>query len=386
MVLSAIGLFIAGFLTLAHYSNLIVPCSEGGGCMEVTAHASSMLGPFPVALLGFLGYFALATLAIVRSGAKAEVWKKTALVGLLLSGAGAGFSGYLQYVSYTQIEQMCDWCMASALVMVLLFLAHGLLAQYPVPARDEKRGTPDLAIGAVAMLVGLGASAVMSTSVERAASRPIDSVVIETEVDLLPSDAKMIGPADAPVTIIEFADINCGACRTVYPMLKEILRANPENLRIGFRHYPLFELQGHETSPQAHTLAELAAEEGKFWEYMDAAFSPANETAVRSADGLLRLGTQVGLEREAVQAALTLSKENPYFNSMSTDFEAAKGIGIASTPTFIIMHEGHEPYAVGPQGLKEALMSGHLRGVLKTPSSDPADVAGGHHPGDGHNH
>jgi protein-disulfide isomerase len=75
------------------------------------------------------------------------------------------------------------------------------------------------------------------------------------------------GPANAPVTLEEFADFQCSACGGVYPIMKTIEGEFGQRLRVIFREYPL-------TPPHAHAVfaahaAEAAGLQGKFWEMHD---------------------------------------------------------------------------------------------------------------------
>src|SRR6267378_629140 len=75
------------------------------------------------------------------------------------------------------------------------------------------------------------------------------------------------GPENAPVTLEEFADLQCKACGAVYPILKSIENEYGSKLRVIFREYPL--TPPHEHAVQAAHAAEAAGLQGKFWEMHD---------------------------------------------------------------------------------------------------------------------
>jgi uncharacterized membrane protein len=113
-VLALVGLGIAGYLTWVHYAGLQPFCvGGGGGCERVQTSRWADLGGVPVAVLGLAGYLAmLATLALPEDlGRSAAAF--VALVGL-------GFSAWLTYVEIAKIHAICQWCVASAVVMTLL--------------------------------------------------------------------------------------------------------------------------------------------------------------------------------------------------------------------------------------------------------------------------
>jgi uncharacterized membrane protein len=112
--LAVIGVAIAGYLTWVHYAGLKPFCVGGGGsCERVQSSQWADLAGVPVALLGLIGYTAiLASLALPEELGR----QAAALVALV----GFGFSAWLTYVELTKINAICQWCVASAIVMTLL--------------------------------------------------------------------------------------------------------------------------------------------------------------------------------------------------------------------------------------------------------------------------
>jgi uncharacterized membrane protein len=112
--LAVVGIGIAGYLTWIHYAGLDPVCvGGGGGCERVQASRWSELAGVPVAVLGLAGYT-----AILASLALPEDLGRTAAAFLAL--VGFGFSAWLTYVEIVEIEAICQWCVASAVVMCAL--------------------------------------------------------------------------------------------------------------------------------------------------------------------------------------------------------------------------------------------------------------------------
>jgi uncharacterized membrane protein len=113
-VLALVGVAIAGYLTWVHYAGLKPFCVGGGGsCERVQSSKWSELAGVPVAVLGLGGYLLLlASLALPEDAGRSAA----ALVALV----GAGFSAWLTYVELAKIDAVCQWCVASAAIMVLL--------------------------------------------------------------------------------------------------------------------------------------------------------------------------------------------------------------------------------------------------------------------------
>ena len=113
-VLALIGVAIAGYLTWVHYAGLSPVCvGGGGGCERVQSSRWAELAGVPVAVLGLGGYVAiLASLALPE--------EQGALAAAFLSLVGFGFSVWLTYVEIVKIDAICQWCVASAVIMTAL--------------------------------------------------------------------------------------------------------------------------------------------------------------------------------------------------------------------------------------------------------------------------
>jgi uncharacterized membrane protein len=112
--LALAGTAIAGYLTWVRVFGLEPVCvGGGGGCERVQTSRYASLGGVPVAVLGLAGYAAiLASLALPGRLAPA--------ITAFLALAGAGFSAYLTYLELAVIDAICQWCVASAVVMTAL--------------------------------------------------------------------------------------------------------------------------------------------------------------------------------------------------------------------------------------------------------------------------
>lgn len=113
-VLGLIGLAIAAYLVWVHYAGIKPFCVGGGGsCERVQTSRWSDLAGIPVAVLGLAGYVAiLLTLALPEELSR--------LAAAFVSLVGFGFSAWLTFVEITKIHAICQWCVASAVVMTLL--------------------------------------------------------------------------------------------------------------------------------------------------------------------------------------------------------------------------------------------------------------------------
>lgn len=131
VVLALAGIAIAGYLTWVHYEGLSPVCTTGG-CERVQASSYSEIGPIPVALLGLIGYVAiLASLAIRGDVGRAATF--------MLTLAGFAFSLYLTYLELFVIDAICQWCVASAVVMTALLVTASVRLLRPAAPAPPAR-------------------------------------------------------------------------------------------------------------------------------------------------------------------------------------------------------------------------------------------------------
>jgi protein-disulfide isomerase len=104
------------------------------------------------------------------------------------------------------------------------------------------------------------------------------------------------GPADAPVTLVEYADYECPHCQAAHPVLEELLRAHADRLRFVVRHFPV--TSAHPRAAAAALAAEAAGRQGKFWEMHARLFG--NPGQLDPAD-LRRHARDLGLDLERFQ-------------------------------------------------------------------------------------
>jgi uncharacterized membrane protein len=116
--LAAVGAAVAGYLTYARYTDTTLVCATGG-CETVQRSEYALLAGIPVAVLGFVTYLVLLATAFTR----AEI-SRTA--GAVLAISGALFASYLLYAQVFLIDAVCQWCLASDIVITLLAAACAL--------------------------------------------------------------------------------------------------------------------------------------------------------------------------------------------------------------------------------------------------------------------
>jgi uncharacterized membrane protein len=109
-----VGVAIATYLVYVHYADIKPFCvAGGGGCEKVQTSDYAKLAGIPVAVLGLAGYIAILASLFVRG----DLGR---LAGAAIALSGFGFSMYLTYREIFTIKAICQWCVASAVLMTVL--------------------------------------------------------------------------------------------------------------------------------------------------------------------------------------------------------------------------------------------------------------------------
>lgn len=135
------------------------------------------------------------------------------------------------------------------------------------------------------------------------------------------------GPADAPITIIEFSDYECPFCVRAEPTVKELLDAYPGKIRIVYRDFPL---PMHAKAPKAAEAAHCAGDQGKYWEMHGQLFANAQKLDVPDLKDHARA---IGLDAAKFDQCLD-SGEKAKVVEMHK--KAGEEAGVTGTPAFFI--------------------------------------------------
>jgi protein-disulfide isomerase len=142
------------------------------------------------------------------------------------------------------------------------------------------------------------------------------------------ADGPARGPADAPVTVVEFGDFQCPYCGEMEPVLADLRGAYPTQVRWVFRHLPLTSI--HPQAVIAARAAVCADIQGRFWQMHDALY--ANQAAL-GEDALKGTARQIGLDAALFDQCLAGDAAD---DRLTRDSAAADTLGITGTPVFFI--------------------------------------------------
>ncbi|MBW3625622.1 MAG: thioredoxin domain-containing protein [Armatimonadetes bacterium] len=398
-MLALFGLAVSGYLTAGYLAMADLACTDTGCDIIRNWHDKN----FPVRgflpILGVAYFLALTVLTYMLGSANAKNGRNLAMAAVTLGGAGTAAVAVFTAIEVS-LQAYCFWC----LLVAGATLAYFILSVMEWRAWGQGRGgyemdfEPFLKWGWVPfVLVALMVSA-MDKSDARFAATPADSgntanaPVINTaagntpatnpaganslpatdpaevmknqilanmsKVDMVPAGAHIKGPEKAPITLVEFADPGCGACANQSPILDELLKKYPNDLRLVYRHFPL---KSHPNSPLAAEAMEAAGAQGKFWEMRDVIF---RNIGAQTEPDLIRYAGQVGLNVDQFTKDL---KSRKYASRVQRDRSAGDQLGINRTPTMIL--NGKKIFS-GPMPLP--ILDTAVKAQLESPQGTPA--------------
>lgn len=142
------------------------------------------------------------------------------------------------------------------------------------------------------------------------------------------ADDHALGPANAPLTLVEYADYECPDSRRAYPIVKALVRRFGARLRFVFRHFPLGQI--HAFAEHAAEVAEAAAAQGKYWEMHDRLYE--RQFALDDVY-LIEYAADLGLDADRVRRELIAHAYRP---RVRADFLGGVKSGVKGTPTFFV--------------------------------------------------
>ena len=197
-----------------------------------------------------------------------------------------------------------------------------------------------LALIAIVVVVG----AVLGANYYRESKQSERRPTATADSRLVRPDSAALGPADAPVTLVEFLDPECESCGAFSPVVKKILKDYDGRVRLVVRYMPF-----HPNSRLAASYTEAACEQGRYWEMQELLFRRQPEwgeihghgpqvaaaTARREPAPVLfeKYAAELGLDVERVRAAVA---ENRYAQKIERDMKDGQSLGVTKTPTFFV--------------------------------------------------
>jgi uncharacterized membrane protein len=127
LLLGCIGIGIAGYLTYVHYNEDALVCTTGG-CETVQQSEYSTIGGIPIAIGGLLMFSTVTLLAAARLTGRIPISFETAtMLAWTMLLTSLLYYAYLTYVEVFELEAICQWCVSSSIVALLMFVLESIL-------------------------------------------------------------------------------------------------------------------------------------------------------------------------------------------------------------------------------------------------------------------
>ena len=137
-----------------------------------------------------------------------------------------------------------------------------------------------------------------------------------------------IGHANASVTIVEYSDFECPFCGQAEPTIRQIEEKYPNDVRVIYKQFPLSQI--HPYAQKAAEASECAADQGKFWEFVDMDYEHQDEL---NRDTLQTWAAALGLDTKLF-ARCTASHIKKA--AILAEYKKGQDVGVSGTPTFFV--------------------------------------------------
>jgi Na+/H+ antiporter NhaA len=289
--------------------------------------------------------FALANAGITVSGSfLARAYTSPVTLGILVgyvAGKPAGTvaaAWLLTRISHGRIRPPVGWAAvtgagAIAGIGFIVSLLIASLAFHGTQLAEAKVGVLSAALCASALTwVVFRVTALLPKRLRLRALLGTAETLIDLAVPVDPERDHVRGPGRAPVTLVEYGDLECPYCGQAEPVVRELL-ADYGDLRYVWRHLPLTDVHPH--AQLAAEATEAAAGQGRFWEMHDQLLG--HQGALTAKD-LVRYAAELGLNAE--QFAQDMRK-HAGAAKIAADVDSADLSGVSGTPTFFINGKRH---------------------------------------------
>jgi len=187
---------------------------------------------------------------------------------------------------------------------------------------------PVFIVSAVLLLLAfvLGTYAYKSEKFDQSAK-----VAEQNQAFLAREHSPKLGSAEAKVNLVEFFDPACGTCREFYPLVKDLMKANRDKIRLSLRYAPF-----HAGSDNVVKILEAARKQDKFWQTLEAVLAAQPYWAPNHKADLELLWPQLGnlgLDLERIKHDMYTPEIE---HVITQDLADAKALNVTMTPEFFV--------------------------------------------------
>ncbi|TNF30960.1 MAG: hypothetical protein EP329_13025 [Deltaproteobacteria bacterium] len=375
-VLALVGLADAVYMTWDHYQHAIDPSYAGGLCGiksgcdisrgesgEILSGALTPGVPLAVLAIGF--YVAFLLLTWFRLRRPQDVAPRRIQLGL--AALATLYSISLAVYSLAVQGALCKLCAVMYVVNVLLLFVAWRARAEPIGAwfKGVWGAIPKLTTAAVTAVFLAAVVVIYALYAHRVGEVLAAQVQPEVKTSLKTDGRPSKGPEDAPVQIVEFADLQCPHCSQLFSAVEEVQAARPDEVRVTFIHFPLdkacnpaLKQDFHPNACWLAAVSDCAGRQGKFFEVTKLLFEKQRAS---SNDELLALVKGLGVDGAALDACMADAGTG---ERILADIKQGLALEINGTPVFFIngrRMSGSRPPEVLNELVDEALKDASTR-------------------------
>lgn len=372
LVLGMIGTFATGFLT---YRHVLLEGHSGQVGQSFLCHASGRINCDAILLTEYSNLFGyISSAALGLSGFIFVLWcsigaafnermRKVAWVMLVAYFfAAVGFSWYYVYIMMFEVDFICTWCIV---VHVINFTSLILVIGFSVKHKKDfllKEIAPlaeriFFIVGAIAVpaLVFLGAGLIEKSLKFDDLKVQFEELANDTSVIMaiiknsatydiaVSSSDPVFGSPQAPFSIIFFSDFQCPACAKTEKILKDVVRKNPQTLKLIYKNYPLSKKcnAGIVASGDLHPMACEAARAAYaaflmkgskgFWAYGDLLFEHQKQL---KKNPWTKFAEKLNLDSKKFDELM--KPDGPSAKKVEEDVKLGLGLQLTGTPKLFV--------------------------------------------------
>ncbi len=165
--------------------------------------------------------------------------------------------------------------------------------------------------------------------------------IVVDQAILLNGANHILGPQDAPVTIVEFSDFQCPSCMVAQTYIKQVLAKYPDKVKFVYRHFPLKDIHQYANlaAVSSEVVSDLAASDSaKFWAYHDELFTKQDEwsrleTPAKVMDQFMVYAQDSGIDKAKLRERI---EDKTAQARVDADFQVGIQAKITGTPSFFV--------------------------------------------------
>jgi len=361
LLLALVGLAVAAYSTFHHMELLRsgqtdFACNINArfSCDAVANSKYSIVFGIPLGVWG-LGYFLGVALMLGLGLLKEENRRDALHAYAVLAVVGFVVSLVLGVISWVDVGAFCLSCMgiyAVCLGQLLNFAFNRKVIPWPLRAKTTFNGATVAALGVAIAVIGYNFLKSSQPPATLPTADITDQQGKEPGMQLLPKAAEIKidrsdysglgqdyrkGSDNAKVTVVEFADFECPACKQGSQVMSEVYQEFGDRILVVFKNYPLDKrcnagMQGsmHKYACDAAVMGRCAGQYGKFWEYHDMAF--ANQASL-NAEAPAKWARSLGLTDAQIAECL---KSDAHMAKVKDDALQGGNANVDATPTVFL--------------------------------------------------